>query len=423
VTAPSGEHGIEDHVQGGVIEMPKKIFWAAAALAVLAALALPSAARAEMSIKIGVLNDRSGVYSDTGGEGSVVAARMAVEDFHAADKGIKVEVLSADHQNKPDTGSNITREWYDRDDVDVVADVPSSAVALAVARVTREKNKIFLNSGAGTSDLTGVQCSPNTVHWTYDTYALAKGTATAIVKDGGRSWFFLTADYAFGHKLESDATDFIKAAGGTVVGSVNTPFPSSDFSSFLLQAQGSGAQVIGLANAGGDTITAVKQASEFGIVSGGQKLAGLLVFISDVHALGLQVAQGLNLTEAFYWDMNDGTREFSKRFAARDGGKMPTMDHAGVYSSIIHDLKAVDALKSKDASAVMAKMREMPVDDVLFGRGHLRIDGRVTHDMYLFQVKTPAESRYPYDYYKLLATIPGDEAFRPLAGGGCPLVK
>ena len=403
--------------------MPKKLFLAATALATLVGLVLPGAACAEVSIKIGVLNDRSGVYSDTGGEGSVVAARMAVEDFHARDKGIKVEILSADHQNKPDTGSNIAREWYDRDGVDVVADVPNSAVALAVARVTREKNKIFLNSGAGTSDLTGVQCSPNTVHWTYDTYALAKGTATSIVKAGGRSWFFLTADYAFGHKLESDATDFIKAAGGTVVGSVNTPFPSSDFSSFLLQAQGSGAQVIGLANAGGDTITAVKQAAEFGLVAGGQKLAGLLVFISDVHALGLQVAQGLNLTEAFYWDMTDGTRDFAKRFAARDGGKMPTMDHAGVYSSIIHYLKAVDASKSKDASAVMARMREMPVDDVLFGRGHLRIDGRVTHAMYLFQVKTPAESKYPYDYYKLLATIPGDEAFRPLAESGCPLVK
>ena len=384
--------------------MPKISLLAATALAAWSALALPGTARAEMSIKIGVLNDRSGVYSDTGGEGSVVAARMAVEDFHAAEKGIAVEILSADHQNKPDTGSNITREWYDRDGVDVVADVPSSAVAFAVARITREKNRIFLNSGAGTSDLTGVQCSPNTVHWTYDTYALAKGTATSIVKEGGKSWFFLTADYAFGHKLESDATDFIKAAGGTVVGSVNTPFPSSDFSSFLLQAQGSGAQVIGL-------------------VSGGQKLAGLLVFISDVHALGLQVAQGLNLTEAFYWDMNDGTRAFSKRFAARDGGKMPTMDHAGVYSSVIHYLKAVDALKSKDALPVMAEMRRMPVDDVLFGHGHLRIDGRVTHDMYLFQVKTPAESKYPYDYYKLLATIPGDEAFRPMAEGGCPLVK
>ncbi len=394
------------------------------AATVLAGLAAFAPARAgDLSIKIGVLNDRSGVYSDTGGEGSEVAARMAVEDFHAAEKGLHVEILAADHQNKPDTGSNITREWFDRDGVDVVEDVPSSAVALAVSRIAREKNRIFLNSGAGSSDLSGVSCSPNTINWTYDTYALAKGTATSMIKAGGKSWFFITADYTFGHKLESDAADFVRASGGTVVGRVDAPFPTSDFSSFLLQAQGSGAQVVGLANAGGDTVNAIKQAAEFGLVQGGQKLAGLLVFISDVDALGLQAAQGLNLTTAFYWDHDEGTRDFGRRFAARDRGRMPTMDHAGVYSSITHYLKAVDALHSKDTAAVLAKMHEMPVDDVLFGHGEVRVDGRVTHPMYLYQVKTPAESKYPYDYYKLVDTIPADQAFRPLKEGGCPLVK
>ena len=401
--------------------MLKGFLLAATAMTALATAALPAAA--EVSVKVGVLNDRSGVYTDISGEGSVIAARMAVEDFHAADKGIKVEVLSADHQNKPDTGSNIARQWYDQDGVDVILDVPNSAVALAVSRVTREKNRIFMNSGAGTSELTGKQCSPNTVHWTYDTYALAKSTATSIIKQGGKSWYFLTADYAFGHALETDATTFIKAGGGTVVGSVNTPFPTSDFSSFLLQAQGSGAQVVGLANAGGDTVNAIKQAAEFGVVEGGQKLAGLLVFISDVHALGLKVAQGLNLTTAYYWDRDDGTRAFAKRYAAQYGGKMPTMDQAGVYGSMLHYLKAVDALKGKDTAGLMAKMRDIPADDPLFGRGHLRIDGRMVHDMYLYQVKTPAESKYPWDYYKLINKIPGDEAFRALADGGCDLVK
>jgi len=401
--------------------MLKGFLLAATAMTALATAALPAAA--EVSVKVGVLNDRSGVYTDISGEGSVIAARMAVEDFHAAEKGIKVEVLSADHQNKPDTGSNIARQWYDQDGVDVILDVPNSAVALAVSRVTREKNRIFMNSGAGTSELTGKQCSPNTVHWTYDTYALAKSTATSIIKQGGKSWYFLTADYAFGHALETDATTFIKAGGGTVVGSVNTPFPTSDFSSFLLQAQGSGAQVVGLANAGGDTVNAIKQAAEFGVVEGGQKLAGLLVFISDVHALGLKVAQGLNLTTAYYWDRDDGTRAFAKRYAAQYGGKMPTMDQAGVYGSMLHYLKAVDALKGKDTAGLMAKMRDIPADDPLFGHGHLRIDGRMVHDMYLYQVKTPAESKYPWDYYKLINKIPGDEAFRALADGGCDLVK
>jgi branched-chain amino acid transport system substrate-binding protein len=380
-------------------------------------------AEAETAVKFGVLNDRSGVYADLSGEGSVIAARMAIEDFKAADKGIKAEVVSADHQNKPDIGSALARQWYDQDGVDAIIDVPTSSVALAVAQITREKNKVFINSGAGSTDLTGKQCSPNTVHWTYDTYALAKGTGAAMVQRGGNSWFFITADYAFGHSLESNTAAVVKAAGGEVVGSVKTPFPASDFSSFLLQAQSSGAKVIGLANAGGDTINAIKQASEFGITQAGQSLAGLLIFISDVHALGLQAAQGLVLTEAFYWDLNDGTREWSKRFAERSGGKMPTMVHAGVYAGVLHYLKAVDVLKGKDAAQVVAKMKEMPTDDALFGKGQVRVDGRVTHDMYLFEVKKPDESKGAWDYYKLLATIPAAEAFRPLTEGGCELVK
>jgi branched-chain amino acid transport system substrate-binding protein len=380
-------------------------------------------AEAETAVKFGVLNDRSGVYADLSGEGSVIAARMAIEDFKAADKGIKAEVVSADHQNKPDIGSALARQWYDQDGVDAILDVPTSSVALAVAQITREKNKVFINSGAGSTDLTGKQCSPNTVHWTYDTYALAKGTGAAMVQRGGNSWFFITADYAFGHSLESNTAAVVKTAGGEVVGSVKTPFPASDFSSFLLQAQSSGAKVIGLANAGGDTINAIKQASEFGITQAGQSLAGLLIFISDVHALGLQAAQGLVLTEAFYWDLNDGTREWSKRFAERSGGKMPTMVHAGVYAGVLHYLKAVDVLKGKDAAQVVAKMKEMPTDDALFGKGQVRVDGRVTHDMYLFEVKKPDESKGAWDYYKLLATIPAAEAFRPLTEGGCELVK
>nr|WP_245501049.1 ABC transporter substrate-binding protein [Lichenibacterium minor] len=393
----------------------------ATAAAALLGASLP--AYADVSVKIGVLNDRSGPYLDISGEPSVNAAKMAVEDFGAEAKGIHVSFVAADHQNKPDTGSNVARQWFDQDGVDVIVDVPNSGVALAVAKVTREKNKIFMDSGAGTSVLTGEQCSPNTVHWTYDTYALAKSTATSILKEGGKSWYFLTADYAFGHALQADATRFVKQAGGTVVGSVDTPFPSSDFSSFLLQGQGSGAQVIGLANAGSDTVNSIKQAAEFGVVQGGQRLAGLLVFITDVHALGLQVAQGLNLTTAFYWDHDDGTRAWTKRYEAVNDGKVPTMDQAGVYASVLHYLKAVDALHGKDTAAVMAKMREMPTDDPLFGHGRLRIDGRVTHDMYLYQVKTPAESKGKYDYYKLLDTIPAEQAFRPLADDNCPLVK
>ncbi|MFA6032043.1 MAG: ABC transporter substrate-binding protein [Myxococcota bacterium] len=378
---------------------------------------------AQVSVKIGVLNDRSGLYADLSGEGSVIAARMAVEDFKAADKGIKVDIVSADHQNKPDVGSTIARQWYDQDGVDVIMDVPTSSVALAVNQITKEKNKIFINSGAAASDLTGSACSPNTIHWTYDTYALAQGTGGAMVKAGGDTWFFLTADYAFGHALERDTAAIVTKNGGKVLGAVKTPFPGTDFSSFLLQAQASKAKVIGLANAGGDTINSIKQAGEFGIVAGGQKLAGLLVFITDVNALGLQTAQGLVLTESFYWDNNDQTRAWSERFAKLNGGKKPSMVQAGVYSGLLHYLKAVEATKSKDSATVMAKMKEMPTDDPLFGKGKVREDGRKLHDMYLFEVKKPSESKGPWDYYKQIAVLPAEQAFRPLSEGGCPLVK
>jgi branched-chain amino acid transport system substrate-binding protein len=392
-------------------------------LSTLAAMVMTGAAQAQTSVKLGVLNDRSGVYSDLTGEGSVIAARMAAEDFKAAEKGIKVDVVAADHQNKPDIGASIARQWYDQEGVDVILDVPTSSVALAVNGITREKNKILINSGGGTSDLTGSQCSPNTVHWTYDTWALANGTGGAMVKRGGDTWFFVTADYAFGHALERDTAALVTKAGGKVVGTVRHPFPGQDFASFLLQAQSSGAKVIGLANAGGDFTNTMKQAAEFGIVQGGQSLAGLLVFITDVHSLGLQVAQGLVMTEAFYWDQNDQTRAWSKRFAERSGGKMPTMVHAGVYAGALHYLKSVEALKGKDTAKVMAKMKEMPTDDPLFGKGMVRQDGRKIHDMYLFEVKKPSESKGPWDLYKQLATIPADQAFRPLNEGGCPLVK
>src|ERR671913_152460 len=376
-------------------------------------MALGAAAQAQVSVKIGVLNDRSGLYADITGEGSAVAARMAAEDFKAKDKGINVEIISADHQNKPDVGSNIARQWYDNDGVDVITDVPTSSVALAINQITKDKNKVFLNSGAASSDLTGKACSPNTIHWTYDTYALGQGTGGAMVKAGGDTWFFLTADYAFGHALERDTEAVVVKNGGKVLGKVRHPFPGQDFSSFLLQAQASKAKVIGLANAGGDTINSIKQAGEFGITQGGQKLAGLLVFSSDIKALGLRTAQGLVLTESFYWDLNDDTRAFSKRFAEKSGGKMPTMVQAGVYAGALHYLKAVEALKAKDPAKVMAKMKEMPTEDPLFGKGQVRADGRKIHDMYLFEVKKPAESKAPWDYYKLRATIPAAEAFRP----------
>ncbi|MFC5066912.1 ABC transporter substrate-binding protein [Flaviflagellibacter deserti] len=378
---------------------------------------------AETAVKIGVLNDRSGIYTDLSGEGSVIAARMAVEDFGAAAKGIKVEIISADHQNKPDIASSIARKWYDQDGVDLIVDVPTSSAAFAVSDITREKKKVFINSGAGSADLTGAKCSPNTIHWTYDTWALAKGTGGAMVAAGNKKWFFITADYAFGHSLEKDTAAVVKAAGGEVVGSVRHPFPGTDFSSYLLQAQSSGAQVIGLANAGGDTVNTIKQAAEFGITQAGQSLAGLLIFITDIHALGLKTAQGLVLTESFYWDLNDETRAWSARFAAQHGGKEPTMVHAGVYSGVLHYLKSVEATGGKDSAAVIASMKSMPTSDPLFGKGSVREDGRKIHDMYLFKVKAPAASKGPWDYYEKLATIPAAEAFRPIADGGCPLLK
>jgi len=394
-------------------------------LAVAAALGA-GVAGAQISdnvIKIGVLSDMSSLYADIGGPGSVVATKMAVEDSGIEKRGIKVEVVSADHLNKPDVGSSIARQWYDTDKVDVIVDVPTSSVALAVNEITKEKRKAFLVSGAASSDLTGKACSPNTVHWTYDTWMLANGTGGAIVKTGGDSWFFLTADYAFGLALERDTEAVVLKNGGKVLGKVRHPLNAQDFSSFLLQAQASKAKVIGLANAGGDTTNSIKQAAEFGIVKGGQSLAGLLVFLSDIHALGLPTAQGLIVTNTFYWDTNDQTRAWAKRFAALSGGKYPTMVQAGSYAAVLHYLKAVEALKSDDGTKVVAKMKEMPTDDPLFGKGTIRADGRKIHPAYLMEVKKPSESKGPYDYYKVRATIPADQAFRPLADGGCSLVK
>ena len=390
--------------------------------------ALGGAAHAQISggmVKIGVLNDMAGPYADLAGPGSVVAARMAVEDYlKATNSKLKIEIVTADHQNKPDVGSSIARKWYDSDGVDMILDVPTSSVALAVNEVTKEKNKVMVNSTGGTADLTGKACTPNTVHWTYDTWMLAHGTGSAVVKQGGDTWFFLTADYAFGHALERDTSDVVKASGGKVLGSVKVPLGTSDFSSFLLQAQSSKAKIIGLANAGSDTINSIKQAAEFGIVKGGQKMAGLLVFLSDIHGLGLQTAQGLQVTTTFYWDLNDATRAWSKRFAAAHNGRMPTMVQAGVYAGLQHYLKAVDALQAdSDGAKAVAKMKELPTDDPLFGKGAIRVDGRKIHPAYLVEVKKPGESRYAYDYYKVLQTIPADKAFRPLNEGNCQLVK
>ena len=392
----------------------------------MAGTLVAGAAYAQISdnmIKIGVLSDMSSLYTDLAGAGSVAAARMAVEDSGIEKRGYKVEIVSADHQNKPDVGSGIARQWYDVDKVDVIVDVPNSGVALAINQITRDKGKVFLANGPASSDLTGKACSPNTVHWTYDTWMLANGTGSAIVKSGGDTWFFLTADYAFGLALERDTEAVVLKNGGKVLGKVRAPINTQDFSSFLLQAQASKAKIIGLANAGGDTTNSIKQAAEFGIVKGGQNLAGLLVFLTDIHALGLPTAQGLIVTNTFYWDMNDQTRAFAKRFAAVDKGIHPTMVHAGVYASLLHYLKAVEALKSDDGTKVVAKMKEMPTDDPLFGKGTIRVDGRKIHPAYLMEVKKPSESKYPWDYYKVRATIPADQAFRPLADGGCSLVK
>jgi branched-chain amino acid transport system substrate-binding protein len=376
------------------------------------------------TVKIGVMSDMSSLYADIGGPGSVLAAQMAVEDFDAAKHGMKVEVVSADHQNKPDVGSAIARKWFDQDGVDAIADVPTSSVALAVADVVKEKNKVFLISGAAIADLTGKACTPNNVHWTYDTWMLAHGTGTAIVKQGGTSWFFLTSDYAFGHALEADTAAVVKANGGQVLGAARHPLNTSDFSSFLLQAQASKAKVIGLANAGGDTINSIKQASEFGIVQGGQSLAALLIFLTDIHSLGLQTAHGLLFTTAWYWDLNDPSRAWAKKFAARHGGKYPTMGQAGVYAAVLHYLKAVSTLKSDaDGKAVVDEMKKLPTDDPLFGKGTIRADGRKIHPVYLMEVKKPEESKGEWDLMKVRQTIPADQAFRPMNEGGCPLVK
>jgi branched-chain amino acid transport system substrate-binding protein len=394
-----------------------------------AAAALPFVrARAQApAIKIGVLNDQSGPYMNTSGMTSVICCKQALEDFGAVNKGLNVEVIFADHQNKPDLAVSITRQWFDRDGVDLLLDVPTSSVALAVQSVAREKNKVYINSGAATSALTGEQCSPNFIHWTYDTYMLAKSTGGAMVKAGGDSWYFLTADYAFGKQLQADTTSFVKAAGGKVRGASAYPFPgTSDFSSFLVEAQASGAKVLGLANAGADTVNSIKQANEFG-VNKSMKVAALLMFVTDVHALGLNTANGLVLTESFYWDLNERTRAFTNRVKPKTPNNWPNMVHAGCYSGTLHYLKAVHdmgpAEAKKDGAATVARMKKMPVDDDCFGKTTIREDGRNLTPAYLFEVKQPSESKGPWDYYKLLVTTLGDQAYRPLADGHCPLVK
>ena len=398
-----------------------------AASVALAALGLATPALAQdKTVKIGVLNDMSSLYADIGGPNSLAAVKMAVEDSGLTKKGWKIEVLSGDHQNKPDIGVNIARQWIDAEKVDAIADTPSSGVALAVNNLVKEKNSVLLNSGAATADLTGKACTPNTVSFTYDTYMLANGTGKALTKAGGDSWFFLTVDYAFGHALERDTASAVTANGGKVIGGVKHPLNTSDFSSFLLQAQSSKAKIIGLANAGGDTTNSIKQAAEFGVVQGGQKLAPLLLFINDVHALGLKTAQGLTFTESFYWDLNDKTREWSKRFQkVSPKGSMPSMTVAGLYAEILHYLKAMEALGSnpRDGAKVVAKMKELPTDDPLFGKGPLRADGRRLIPAYLFEVKKPEESKGPWDYYKLIATISPEDAAKPLEASECPLVK
>ncbi len=392
-----------------------------AALLAAAGLAAGAAQAQVTSVKIGVLNDQSGVYTDLSGPGGVDAVKMAVEDFGGSVGSAKIEVVTADHQNKTDIGTSIARQWFDQDHVDIIMDVPNSGVALAVNDVAKEKNKIAIFSGPGSSDLTGAKCSPSGIHWTYDTYALAHGTGSAITKSGGDSWFFLTADYAFGQALERDTAEVVQANGGKVLGEVRVPLGAPDFSSFLVQAQGSGAKVVGLANAGGDTVNSIKQAGEFGITAGGQKLAGLLVFISDINALGLKAAQGLEMTESFYWDQNDETRAFSKRFFERNK-KEPTMAQAGLYGATMHYLNAVKAVNSTDTAKVMEQMRRTPVNDFMTKNGKIREDGKLMRDMYLFEVKKPEESKGPWDYYKLVREIPAAEVTRPVADSACPLL-
>jgi len=398
----------------------------ASAVTALAFTALCGSAQAQTIsndvVKIGVLTDMSSLYADSTGKGSVAAVQMAVEDYGGKVKGKQVEVVYVDHQNKPDVGVSIARNWYDNDKVDAIFDVPTSSVALPVSALTREKNKVNINSGGGSSDITGAQCSPNTVHWTYDTYALSNVAGKAMVKRGEDTWYFVTADYAFGQALERDASNVVKESGGKVLGAVRHPLNSSDFSSFLLQAQASKAKVVALANAGGDTTNALKQASEFGITAGGQKMIALLQEITDTHSLGIKATQGLIVTDAFYWDRDDETRKFSKRFNERVG-HMPTMIQAGLYSATMHYMKAIEAIGTDEAPKVMEQMRATPINDFFAKNGKIRIDGRMVHDMYLFEVKKPEKSKGEWDLYNLIATVPGDEAFRPLDKGGCPLVK
>jgi branched-chain amino acid transport system substrate-binding protein len=396
-------------------------FWAAiGAVMAMGLMAGGVTGQEEQPIKIGVLTDMSSLYAEHGGPGSVEAARMAIDDFGGAVLGKPIELISADHRNSPDLGTSIARQWYS-EGVDVIVDVPNSGVALSVQQLSRELKKIVLFSSPASADLTGPNCSPYTVHWTFDTYAMAHGTAKAIAKSGGDSWFFITADYAFGYAMERDAGDVIRMEGGKVLGSVKVPLGTFDFSRYLLQAKTSRAKIVGLAISGRDMINAIEQASAFSLLQDGQRLAGLLIFISDVDSLGLETAQGLLMTSAYYWDQNDQTRAWAERFFSKMK-RMPTMVQAGVYGAITHYLKAVQATGSNDTDTVMAKMREMPIDDFMTHGGKLRIDGRVLRDMFLYEVKTPAESKYPWDYLKLLQTIPADEAFRPLDEGGCSLV-
>jgi branched-chain amino acid transport system substrate-binding protein len=399
----------------------KKLLLASIALGALTA----SAFAADKVVKVGVLTDGSGPYADVGGVGSQLAAQLAIDESGLAGKGWKVELVYADHLNKVDVATSITRDWFDQNKADVIVDSLNSGVALAVSQIVKDKNKVFLNSGAASSDLTGKACTPNMIHWTYDTYALANGTGKAMTKAGGDSWYFITADYAFGKALERDTTTVVNANGGKVLGNVYAPLNNADFSSQLLQAQSSKAKVIGLANAGADSANAIKQAAEFGITQSGQKLAALLIFLSDVNALGLPVAQGLQFTETYYWDLNDDTRAFADRFSKKSKNAVkPTMVQAGVYSATLHYLKTVNDLGSPaDGAAVVAKMKATPTDDQAFGKGTIREDGRKIHPAYLLEVKKPAESKYPWDYAKVVATIPADEAFRPLSQSECPLVK
>jgi branched-chain amino acid transport system substrate-binding protein len=402
--------------------MIKAIFVAAATIALAVSVAPVVAQDFDGNVKIGVLNDRSSLYADTTGVGSEIAARMAVEDYLKANPNskLKITLVVADHQNKPDIGAAIARQWYEKDGVDMIVDVPNSAVALAVSDVAKQLNKVNVNASAGTTRLTGDLCNANTLHWNFDNYALANGTGRAVIATGGDTWYFITADYAFGHDLEEQTSAVVKAQGGKVVGAVRVPLNNADFSSFLLQAQGSGAKVVGLANAGGDTINAIKQAAEFGI-SPKQRIAGLLIFLTDIHSLGLKVTQGLNFTESFYWDLNDDTRAWTQRFIKRHNN-YPTSNQAATYSGTLHYLKALEVARTRDGKKVVEQMKAMPTDDPVLGKGSIRADGRKLHPMYLFQAKMPEESKSEWDLYKLVKTIPADEVWRPLGEGGCPMI-